>query len=231
MGDRRAVPPYGDPHQPDGLSRFGRKGAVVLDAESEPPVVRDEAGMPLGHRGLDRLEVRADQVRRGQLRLRQLVRRTRERAADLLEIDRQHLRADAELLVELGDEVERVDRRVGAGDRAGDARRVDLPVVQGVDRGVKKVLAHRVGYFVALVGGNGFEESLVGELGERLADQGAVRDGPGFRLEVRRSSVSLPHSSGLRSAYWSRVQKLNQACLSGNVTTRCLRKPMRSFRA
>lgn len=185
-GERGAVAPHREPHQPDGRARLRGVRAVLRRVEPQPAVVGHEARMALGHARLDRLEVGVGQLL-GRRRVAELERRGRHRRDDLLQVPGEHLLAEAEGLAQLQEQVERVE---GDGDAAavpGDRLGVDVPVVEreplgGEAVGDQAVVAVHDPPVDAV--GLGGEQPLVGELGERLAHQRAVRGRPALRVEV-----------------------------------------------
>ncbi len=108
--------------------------------EAEAAVVGDEAGVPLGHPGLDGLEVGEGEFPGGDGRRGEPERRRGQGAADLLQVDGQHARGQAQPVPQLEDEVEGVERQGPAARDAAahDARRVDPPVVEREQVGAKR---------------------------------------------------------------------------------------------
>ncbi|GAA3303667.1 hypothetical protein GCM10020295_52850 [Streptomyces cinereospinus] len=164
-----------------GLAVSGGVREVLVDPEAEPAVVGDEAGVALGHAGLDGLEAAGDQLGDRGLRLGELVAGAGEGGGDLLQVDRQDRVAQAERPPQLDEEVQGRQRQLAAVAVPGDGVGVDLPVVQGPDHGREGVPRQAVvaaDDVRAVPGGLRYEEPLVGEFGEGLADQEAVGPRP-----------------------------------------------------
>src|SRR5690606_31298851 len=224
----------GQPHQLHRGRRLGGVRRVLVDAEAEAPVVGDEAGVALGHAGLDGLEAGAGQLGGGDGRLGQLVAGAGEGGGDLLQVHRQHLVAQVQRLLQLDDEVQRLQGQFRVAPVPGYGLGVHLPVVQGPADGGEAVLgqpvvgAHGV---AAVAGGLGGDEPFVRELGERLADQQPVGPRPQLGGQVRHG-VGRGHALTPRAASnCSRVQKLSRARFSGLSISRAGTKPTASFSA
>ena len=132
QGQQRLVTSYGEPVQAYVRPGLRRVGGVVVDAPADAAVAGDEAGVALGHRGLDLLVARVDEVGGGEPVVGELPRGRGEGARHLLEVGREQVVGDAERVVAVDHEVLRVHRGRGAGDGPHHRGGVDDPVLQGV---------------------------------------------------------------------------------------------------
>ncbi|MNY05652.1 hypothetical protein D3C86_1383800 [compost metagenome] len=206
-GEVGVVTMHCQPDHGEARAGFRGEGAVVLGIEAQPAVVRHEARMAFDHRPLIGLEVRVEQGL-GARRLRVvLVGGAEQGAADLVQVDRQLVGGNAERVLEVVDEGQRVQRRVGAVEHALDAGRVDAPVAQGHRLAVEGVVAvGRVG--VDAVAGPAVcigralrrrrDDHLVRVFGDGLAHEQAVHLGPDGRFEVADHVARLARGLGLQ---------------------------------
>ena len=249
-GERRPGAVRGQPEQPDRAPGLGRVGQVVVGAEAEPPVVGDEAGVALGHPGLDVLEAPAGQLGRGEPRFGELVAGAGEGGGDLLQIDGEDLVAETERLPQFDEEVERREGEFTAVAGAGDGGGVHLPVVEGAADGGEAVAGaavvaeDEVAAVRLLFGG---DQALMGELGEGLAEEEALGGLPALGGEVGDAPGETVHGAvtafaavvaavvalvafAVAASNASRVQKLSSALFSGFRISRSGTNPTAELR-
>ena len=188
-----------------GAPTSGRVGVVVVGAEAEPPVVGDEARVALGHRRLDGLEVGVGQRRRGDAGFaRACTPSPASVRADLFEVDRQHLVAEAERRrAARGRSRVRPGRQVARRRRSpGDAVRVDLPVVEREDAAANRystVPSSLREHVVPVVAAAGVSSRSCANSASALRDQSAGWRAPtrsGVRWSIGAHAGSLVAATG-----------------------------------
>ena len=195
---------HGDPHQREGLRGFRRVGAIVQRIEAHAAIVGDEARMAFAHRRFQGLEGGTCQHAGGLILAHgalHLPGAGGERGADLLEIDRQQTWRNLQHVVEFQNQLTRVQRQgVAVGIQALDGGGIDQPVIEletarheaifrcaAADRRrvadlrrqrqaevMPVVMALAGGAGAAVIGALRVDQTLVAELGQRLAHQQAI---------------------------------------------------------
>ncbi|CUJ86956.1 Uncharacterised protein [Achromobacter sp. 2789STDY5608615] len=181
------------PHDADRAGAFRRVGVVVLGVEAQAAVVGDEAGVAFDHRRLDGLVVGPRQLGGRGRGAGVLVGAAVQRAGDLVQVDRQAVLGHAELVADLDDELQRVQRRGRAGHGLADGLGRDAPVAHGHQLRVEPVFGVAVGQHqaVAVEAGRlgraqalGFQQPFMGVFRDGLLHQQAVHFLPDLGGEV-----------------------------------------------
>src|SRR5690625_1985889 len=126
--------PDGDPFEAVEFAVLRRPLAEIGQSEADASVVREESGVAFGHGRLGGLEVRVDES----ARIRSLPRPSvlefeggaGQRRGELLEVGRDEVLGQGEVLLEFDDELLHIECGLGAVTPAGDAVFVDDPVLE-----------------------------------------------------------------------------------------------------
>lgn len=181
------------PHHADRAGAFRGVDVVVLGVETQAAVVGDEAGMAFDHRGLDGLVIGHRQFGGRGRGAGVLVGAAVQCAGDLVQVDRQAVLGHAELVADLDDELQRVQRRGRAGHGLADGFGRDAPVAHGHQLRIELVFGMAVGQHQAVavkagrLGGAepfGFQQPFVGIFRDGLLHQQAVHFVPDLGREV-----------------------------------------------